>query len=427
MKILEQKRKENIIKLKIEVSHEEIDEQRQPAFKKISKNALVPGFRKGKAPIELFIQHFGEAQLIQEATLAAINEAYFKAIKEKDIDVVDYPKNIDIAEYKKEKPLTFSCEVDVKPIIKLGKYKGIKVQKELKKVEPKTIENELKKLQENSSSYKQVDRPIKDKDLVVADVVCKENDTIYAAWTKENFAIQIGQEFFGKDLDKTLIGSKNKENKKTTISYPKDYKNKEIANKKLDFDITIKEIKEKELPELTDEFIQKNSQFKTLKELKEKIQENLSTQYEQECENKLKTDVIDSIINPLKIQIPDALLAKEKQYELQQYESILKQSGLSLKQYLTLTKKNEEEILKEMLPTIEKRIKTELALEEVAKQEKIEATEEDQLIEIKKANPKIRTDEEAKKLLPRLDISRLNFHIKQIKAVQFLLDHAKIS
>eukprot|EP01047_Picozoa_sp_COSAG01_P000211 COSAG01_NODE_3_length_63519_cov_1591.007663_29_plen_428_part_00 len=427
MKVKEAKRKENTVSLKVEVSPEEVSNKIQPAFKKIARDKVVPGFRKGKANFESYVKYYGLGDITQEATLAAINDAYLEAIKKEDLDIVDYPQNVEIGEFKEDKPLSFSCNVDVKPIIKLGKYKGLKAKKDLKKVDEKIVDDEVKKLQENAAKYEVVDREIKDADLVTADIEAKEGDTLFEAWSKENTALQVGQGFYGEDLDKALIGLKKDAEKSIEITYPKDFKNPQVAEKKLNFKIKIKEIKEKKLPELTDDFIKANSQFKSLPELKDKIEENFTQRFEQEADEALKTTLIDQVLEPIKVSIPEGLMKQEREQELQQYARILQQSGMKLEQYLEATGKSKEDILKDMEPTIEKRVKTELVLEQLAKNEKIEANENDQLEEIKKANPKANSDEEAKKILKKLDTDRLNFHIRQMKAIKFLIDNAKIA
>ena len=427
MKIKEFKRNENTISLTIEITDEEIKCHYIPAFKKISKNKIVPGFRKGKANYETFIKHYGEAAILQEASIIAVNQAYLDALDEKKLQVVDNPQDINIEDYQKGKPLTFSCKVDVKPLIKLGKYKGLKAKKELKKVEQKDIESEISKLQENAASYNNVERKTKENDLLIFDIQTIHNKEEYKPWTQKGFTIQLGNSNFGKEFEDNLLDQEKNKEISFSTSYPKDHSNTSIADKTFDFKITITEIKEKSLPELTDEFIAENSQFKSLKELSAKIEENLEKSYQQESESKLKEDLIKSITENIEIQIPEGLIKQESKVEFQQYANMIRQSGLTIDKYLQLTGKTQDDLLNDMRPTIEKRVKNELVLEQVAFEEKIEVSTDEQISEIRKSNPKINSDEEAQKLLQQLDINRLNYHIKQQKAVQFLIDNAKIA
>ena len=427
MKVIKSKRKDNTVSLEIEVSSQEVQTQIQPSFKKVVKNKIVPGFRKGKANFNAYVKHYGIGEITQEATLAAINIAYLEAIKNENLDIVDYPKDVEIGEFKDDSPLKFSCNVDVKPIIKLGKYKGLKSKKEEKEVNDELIQSELKKLQENAAKYEIVDRGITKDDLVKVDVNCKEGDTTFKTWTKKDSAFQIGQNFYSEEFDKELEGLKANEEKQFSISFKNDFKNKEVAGKKLDFKIKVNEVKSKVLTELTEAFIKENSQFKSLDELKDKMKDNFTQRFKQEAEEKIKADLINQTVDPIDLEIPEGLLRQERENELQNYNRILQQSGMNVEQYLKATGKTQEDILKDMEPSIIKRVKTELVLAEIAKKEKIDVTEEDQLNEIKKANQNIKNDDEAKKILNRIDIERLNFHIKQIKVVNFLIENAKIA
>ena len=250
MKILKSKRKGNTVSLEVQESSEAIEKAIHIAFKKIVKNASVPGFRKGKVPRDIFEKTYGKDMLIEEGVQEAVNKAYQQSILELDLKVIDYPKNLNIGEYKESADISFTCDVDVVPEVKLGKYKGIKIKTDKIKVEKEQIETQINQLKEKAAEYVTVERPIQENDIVRAHTEAKIDDYAYEPWTRKNTGLKVGLGSFGKEFDEQVTGLKNNEVKNFSITYPDTFEIKDIAGKEVHFTVEIAERSEEHTSEL---------------------------------------------------------------------------------------------------------------------------------------------------------------------------------
>jgi trigger factor len=428
VKILKSKRKGNIYSLEIEESPEEVEKSLEAAFIKLSKSAKIPGFRQGKITRSLFEKHYGKEVIVQEALMDVVNIAYSKAIKELNLFVVDYPKNIKPNEYKEGQPFSFSCDVDVKPEVKLGKYKGIKIDKEKETIEESQVQDQIEQLKSQYAQYNPVERACQDGDIIRCNIEAKIDDVIYEPWTKENTAMVIGIGTYSQELDTKIIGMEQNQEKSFSITYKKDAKATDLIGKTLDFKVSITEIREKKLPEFNDEFAVKASKSKTAKELEKSIRSNLEKTTKQQSENKLKTDLLDAISENAKADIQAVMIQRETEHSLKEFERNLAQSKMTFESYSQLIGKDIESLKKEFEEGAKKRIKSELVLEEIAKKETIEASEEDLMAEVKKWNmPKVQTDEEVNEYLKKINTENFKYSIIQQKTLDFLIENAKIT
>jgi trigger factor len=428
MKILKSKRKNDIYTLKIEENHDAMESSLDKAFKKLSKSAKIPGFRKGKLTRNIFEKHYGKEMLVQEAIMDVINNAYLDAIKELDLDIIDYPKNIDIGEYKENEPITFSCEVDVKPEIKLGKYKGLKTKKDKKNIGEEEVAAQIDRMRENYAKYENADRPTQVEDFIRCDIIAKIGDNEIASITKKNVGLKIGTELYGKEFDENVQNMKINDKKEFEVTYPEDYHNKEVAGKAVSFSVMLIELREKTLPELTDEFVSKISQHKTATELQSELQKELENNAEKEAEEKIKSDLIEKAIENSKTVIQPVLIEREIDQSMKSFEAQLKQSGLSVDRYKEFSKKSDSDLRADFAKNAEKTVKTELILEAIAVKEKIEVTETDLIEEIKNWKiPNVNSDEEIKKELDRINKKGLELILKRKKALDLIMSNAKIS
>jgi trigger factor len=419
MNILKNKRHNNTVTLEIEESPETIQKALTKAFAKIVKTAKIPGFRKGKIPRDIFEKHYGTEYIEQEGIMYVVNDAYLSAIKELKLEIVDMPKNFKPDKYKPNTPFKFSCEVDVKPTVKLGKYKGLKVEKETTEVTDEQIEKEIEKMQQNQIKYEVVDRKSKLDDLVKIKVEAKIDNEVYQKWTEETVII-LNNSYFGTDFDKEVIALQKGDTKEFQIKYPKDFKNQEICGKKISFKIELQEVKEKNTPELTDEIVAKSSPYKTVADLKKQIRTNLETQAKNTSEKKLKDDLLDLIIKNLKTDVPPGMIHSETDYTLKYLEYNLKNSGFTLEKYLAMTGKSPENFKTELQESSLKKIKTNLALENIAKAENIIPTEE----EIKAEIEKIKNTHKIKE--DQIQVEDVKHALITSKTYDFLIANAKI-
>ena len=427
MKILKEKRQKNTVSLEIEASITTIEQGIQKVFRDVVKTAKVPGFRQGKVPQHIFEKHYGREMLLKDGISEAVNMAYVKAIQENKLDVVDYPKNLSIGDYKENSPITFTCDVDVKPEIRVDKYKGLKVEKESTIISDDLIDAQLKQLQNSGITYELTDRSVQKEDLLKVNVKAFIKDEPYMRWTKDNVGVGVGSSIFSEKFDENLIGHSINKDIVFSVKYAKDYHIKEVADQNVSFTVVITEIKEKKMPELTDELVQQSTQFKTVAECKDNIRKSLEDQRQKEVDEKVKTAILDQIIEKTKFDIPEGMINYEIEQDKRYMESNLKQSGMTIETYLQMVKQSEEEFNTQLKTTSEKRVKQQLILEAIEKKEQIEATQDDIHAEIKRLKPDADTTEKIEKELKKVNQDGLKKMIQQRKVFEFLVEHAKIT
>ena len=426
MKVLKSKRTNNIVSLEIEVSLETLEQGITKAFNSMVKQAKVPGFRAGKVPRNVFEKHYGKEILLKDGITEAVNIAYLQAIKEESLDVVDYPQNLSINEYKENEPLTFTCDVDVKPEIKVDKYKGLKVEKEAVTITDEVIQSQLQQLQNSAVEYNVVERAVQKEDLLKVNVQATIEDKQFSKWTKENVGVGVGASIFSEKFDKNLIGKNANEELTFSVDYDKTYHLKDVAGKKVDFKVVVTEVKEKTVPDLTDEMVAKLTQFKTVDDLKENIKTSMQEQRKNEVDEKLKTDLIDLVIEKTAFDIPESMLKYELEQDKAYFAATLKQSGGTIDTYLKMTQQSEDEFNKQLMSNTEKRVKQQLVIDAIEKKEGIIADEADIKAEIQRMKPEATTDEKIAEERNKINENGLTQMIKQKKVFDFLIEHAKI-
>ena len=427
MKVINSKQKNNTMHLEIEASLETINESFNKTFKEMAKLAKIPGFRKGKVPRHIFEQHYGKEILVQDSVNEAVNTSYQLAINELKLEVVDYPKNLKIDDYKENQPIKFTCEVDVKPKIKAEKYKGVKVTTEPSGIDESLVETQINQLRESQATYEPVERETKEEDLLKVNVKASINGESFSRWTKNNVGVCIGTSIFSKEFDNELINKKANTPISFSVPYAADYHLKDVAGKKVDFEVEITEIKEKTLAELTDELVQKTSKFKTVTELKENIKTSLEDQQKNQRNEKLKQEIMEQIIEKNKIDLPEGMVKLEVEQDERYFENQLNQAGSTLEGYLSMIKQTKEDYTAELSKNAEKRIKSQLILESITEIEKIEATEDDIMNEIKRLRPELDSDDKVKKEMEKINQEGLKKMVAQQKTIDFLIEQAKIT
>lgn len=428
MKVLESKRKKNTIHLKVEGTQEELDRSVDKAFTKLVKKANVKGFRKGKVPRNIFEREYGKGVLVQEGIQDLVNVLYGQAVQELDLDIIDYPKNVNIEEYKEGKPVRFTCEVDVKPDIKLGKYKGLKVDHVNEEVSDDAVQKELNYMQDNAGKYELTDQPIEDKDISRANISAKIGDEIVEDWKKDNFGFKVGMNQFGSDFDAHVIGMIKGDTRSFEVSYADDFKIERIAGETVSFDIELLENRSRATPELDDAFAKANSKYETLDELKEGIRQNLAETGEKRNKEALREKVLKAMVETVEVELQDVLVERETENSLRQLDQTLRQSGSDLSKYCDITKKTIDDLKSEFKDGSIQKLKTDLALEAIGVKESFEVSREDLVAEVKQWNVKELDSEEAiDKYIDQVDPKQLESIVRRQKTIDFLIDHAKIS
>lgn len=367
----------NVVKLEITVDSEKFNEAVKKSFKKNAKRFNVPGFRKGKAPLNIIKKYYGEGVLFEDAINFCCEDTYPKAIEENNIKPVDYPQ-IDVVQIGEGKDFIYTAEITTVPEVKLGEYKGVEVKKVSYEVEDEAVENELKSMQEKNArvSLKE-EGEIEKGNIAIIDFKGYVDGEAFEGGEAKDYELEIGSGTFIGDFEDQLVGLKKDESKKVDVSFPEEYGREDLNGKPATFEVTIKDIKVKELPALDDEFAKEVSEFDTLEELKSDIKDRMKKELSEKAKAEYEEAVVEAVAANAEIEIPKVMIEKEIDNMVRDLEMRLKYQGLDLKSYYEFTNSSEEKVKEYMRETAEKRVKTDLIMQEIAKVEDIKATEEE--------------------------------------------------
>lgn len=412
--------------LTIEVDAETVNNGLDAAFKKVSKQVSIPGFRKGKIPRSMFEKRFGAEALYQDALDILLPEAYTSAVEEAGIEPVDRP-DIDIEQMEKGKDLIFTATVIVKPEVKLGDYKGLEVEKLETEVTDEDIDAELKTLQERQAELVvKEEGEVAEGDTVVIDFEGFVDGEAFEGGKAENYSLEIGSDSFIPGFEDQLIGLAAGAEKDVEVSFPEEYHAAELAGKPATFKVKLHEIKTKQLPELDDEFAKDvDEEAETLEELKASIKERMSESKKNEAEQKLRDGLVEAATKNAEIDLPEVMIDTEVDRMMQEFEQRLQMQGMNLELYFQFSGQDEDALREQMKKDAEQRVRMNLTLEAIAKAENLEASEDDISAEIDKMAEmyKMPADEIKKVLGGNLD--NLKADLKVQKAVDFLIENSK--
>lgn len=367
----------NKVKLEINVAAEQFEEGIDKAFLKQRKKFNIPGFRKGKAPRKMVENFYGGPELFYEDAFEEIfPDAYREAVEEHKLEVVSRPENVDITAIGIEEGVVFSAEVYLKPEIKLGKYDGIKVKRPIPVVADEDVEAEIEKAREQNSRWVNVEREVADGDTVIIDYSGSVDGEKFDGGTAEKQSLVIGSKRFIPGFEEQLVGMKKGEEKKIFVKFPDEYA-PELAGKDAVFEIKLHETKEKELPELDDEFAEDVSEFDTFAEYKEDVKKRMTKQAEDKSRVAVENQLLETLAKDAEMDIPDVMIENEIEYQLQQLSYQMMYSGLKLEDYLQYSGKTMEELREDYRFTSTQQVRMRLAVEELIKELKIEPTEEE--------------------------------------------------
>lgn len=428
MSLQVEKLENNMAKLTIEVEATELEKAIQAAYQKNKGKISVPGFRKGKVPRQLIEKMYGKEVFYEDAANALIPDAYEKALEDCEETIVSTPK-IEVTQIEAGKPFIFTAEVALKPEIKLGKYKGVKVEKADTDVTDDEINEQIEKERENNARMIEVEgRAIENGDVATIDFEGFVDGVAFEGGKGENYPLTIGSGSFIPGFEDQLIGKNKDEEVEVKVTFPEDYHAEDLKGKEALFKVSVKEVKVKELPALDDEFASEVSEFDTLAEYKEDVKKKLAEKKEKEARNAKEEAVLDAIIADAAMDIPDAMLETQQRQIVDEFAQRLQMQGLSLEQYFQFTGLNAEKLLEQVKPQADRRIKSRLVLEAIVAAENIAASEEEYEkelarmaevynMEIDKVKEMLGDNEKAKKqILDDLAIT---------KAADFVVEQAK--
>ncbi len=426
MSLQVEKLEKNMAKLTIEVSAEELDKAIETAYQKNKSKISIPGFRKGKAPRKMIEQMYGKEVFYEDAANELIPEAYEKALEECTEDIVSSPK-IDVVQIEAGKPFIFTAEVALKPEVTLGKYKGVKVDKIDVSVSDEEVDAEVEKERErNARTITVEDRAVKDGDMTIIDFEGFVDGVAFEGGKGENYPLTIGSGAFIPGFEEALIGAEIGVETDVNVTFPEEYQAEELAGKAAVFKCTVKEIKEKELPALDDEFASEVSEFDTMAEYKEDVKKKLGEKKETDAKNAKEDAVIDAIIEDAKMEIPDAMLETQQRQMVEEFAQRIQSQGLSMEQYMQFTGMTPAMLIEQVKPQALKRIQSRLVLEAVVAAENMTATEEEFEEEVKVMAEAYQMEaDKVKELLGENGKKQVMEDVCIKKAVEFVVNNAK--
>lgn len=426
MSVQVEKLENSMAKLTIEVPAEELEKALQSAYMKNKDKISVPGFRKGKVPRQMVEKMYGAAIFYEDAANELIPEAYEKAVEECGEDIVSSPE-IDVVQIEKGQPFIFTAEVALKPEVKLGKYKGVKVEMSETAVTDEEVDAEINKERErNARNIEVTDRAVKDGDMTVIDFEGFVDGVAFDSGKGENYPLTIGSGAFIPGFEEQLVGAEIGNEVEVNVTFPEDYHAEDLKGKAAVFKCTVKEIKEKELPELDDEFAAEVSEFETLAEYKADVKVKLTEKKEKDAKDAKEAAVIEAIVEDSEMEIPEAMLKTQQRQMIDEFAQRMQMQGLSMEQYYQFTGASYDQMFAQVKPQAEKRIKSRLVLEAVAAAENIVATEEDFEEELKAMAEAYQMEvEKVKELLPEKSQEQIKEDLAVRKAAEFVVENAK--
>lgn len=369
----------------IKIEGKEWETAMDKAFNEANKKHKVDGFRLGKAPKDLFIKKYGKESLMMDAADHAINAAYIKMLEEnKDLEIVAQPelnlKSLD------ENGVEFVFKLTLKPEVKLGKYKGLKVKKESTKATKEEIDETIMSMRERMAENATKEGEIVEGDTAVIDFEGFKDGIAFDGGKGENYSLKIGSHTFIPGFEEALVGMKAGETKDVELTFPEEYHSEDLKGQPVVFKVTVNEVKETIIPELDKDFYADLGMegINDEESLRKQVEENIVARKEMDAENKYIDDLLKAAIDNMEVEVPDVMVDEETHRMIHQYEDNLKMQGLTIEQFYQFTNSNEEALKDQMKDEAMNRVKSRLLLEAVAKAEKIEISEEDANAEAEK-------------------------------------------
>lgn len=371
---------------------------------------------------------YGKEVFYEDAANELIPDAYDKALDECEEDIVSSPK-IEVVQIEAGKPFIFTATVALKPDVKLGKYKGVKVDKIDTTVTDEEIDEEINKERENNARNITVeDRPVKDGDMTILDFEGFVDGEAFEGGKGEDYPLTIGSGAFIPGFEEQLVGAEIGKEVEVKVTFPEDYQAENLQGKEAVFKCTIKEIKEKELPALDDEFASEVSEFETMAEYRENVKKNLTEKKEKDAKNAKEEAAIQAVVEASEMEIPDPMLESQQKQMVDEFAQRITMQGLSMEQYFQFTGTNYQKMVEQVKPQALERIKSRLVLEAVVKAENIEVTQEEYEKELETMAEVYQMEiAKVKDLMGEREKKNIMQDLAVRKAAEFITDNAKES
>ena len=414
----------NKVKLGFVVEPDKFDEGLKIAYNKMKGRISIPGFRKGKAPMKVIENHYGEGVFYEDALDAIFPEIYQAALNEHNVTPVDRPE-LDVEQIGRGKELKFTVEVFVTPDVELGNYKGLGLVKTVDEVTDDDVNADIERARDRAARWVEVeDRPAKLDDQVNIDYAGFDGDKQFDGGTAQGHELVLGSGSFIPGFEDQLVGAKVGDELDVNVTFPEQYHAEELAGKPVVFKVKVNGIREKEMPALDDDFVTEASETaNTVDEYKAEIREKLEKAADQRAESAFESEVLETVCENAKVDIPDAMIESEEDQMLREYEMRLAQQGMNLKTFLQYTGQTEEQMRAMYKDPARQRVLSRLVLEAVAKAEEITASDEDVDAEINRLAESYGM--KAEDIRARLPLEDLTGDIVRQKAMEFLKANAE--
>ena len=384
MSLQVEKLEHNMAKLTIEVAAEEVEKAIQAAYLKQRGKISLPGFRKGKVPRQMLEKMYGAEIFYEDAINRMIPTAYSQAYDECELDIVSQPE-VDVVQMEKGKPFIFTAEVAVKPEVKLGEYKGLKVDKIPVEVTPEDVDAEIQRERErNGRTVEVTDRSVAKDDMITLDFEGFVDGEAFKGGKGTDYPLTIGSGAFIPGFEEQLIGAEIDQDVEVNVKFPEDYHEKSLAGKVALFKCVVHTIKEKELPELDDEFASDVSECETLEEYRQEVEKKLTDRKQAEAREKIEDQAVDQAAENAEMDIPQPMIDLQVRQMEDDMGYRLQMQGMTKEMYFQMTGLTEERMKQDLEAQALKTIRTRLVLEAVAKAENIVVSEERLEEELKK-------------------------------------------
>ena len=422
---VEKTENKNEVKLQFTVEAAKFDEAMKKVFNKNAKYFNIPGFRKGKAPMMMVEKFYGPEIFYEDAFNEVVPEIYDEAVKSEKLDVVSHP-DINIEQIGKGKDLIFTAIVQTKPEVKLGKYKGVELEKTSYKVTKEAVDNELNRMAERNARIVTVsDRAAEMGDTAVIDFEGSVDGNKFEGGAAKNHELVLGSNTFIPGFEEQVAGMKIDEVKDINVKFPEEYFSKDLAGKDAVFKVTLHEIKKKELPKIDDEFAKDVSEFDTIKELKADIKSKKEEQNQERSKTELEEKAIKAVSDISEVDIPQGMIELELDNMEKDMDTRLKYQGINLEQYLKMLGKTKADFRNESEAPAKDSIKYRLVLDSICKDAKIDATDKEVDEKINELATSYGRKVEELKANEDL-LFHISQNIKSEKAINLIIDNAKI-
>ena len=427
MSVQVEKLEKGMAKLTIEVSAEEFEKAVNTVYQKQRNRIQIPGFRKGKAPRKMIENMYGAGIFYEDAANEIIPDAYEKAYDECGEEITSSPE-IDVEQIESGKPFIFTAVVALKPEVKLGEYKGVAIDNFSAEVTEEEVNAEIDRERDNSARMVSVeDRPVQDGDMTELDFEGFVDGEAFEGGKGENYPLTMGSVAFIPGFEEQLIGAELNKEVEVNVTFPEDYNAEHLAGKDAVFKCTVKEIKVKELPELDDEFASEVSEYDTLEEYRANVRKGLEERKAKQMKDEKEDAAIAAVVEHAEMEIPDAMLATEQRQMLDQFAQRITMQGMQMEQYMQMTGNTREMMLEQLKPQAERKIKSRLCMEAVAKAENITASEEDYEEEMKVMADAYQIEvDKVKEMLGEKEKKSVMEDIAVRKAIEFVAENAVV-